>query len=68
MSLNGRWEKGQNCNMLTLGVIEYFFYGLANKGIDLYLLIVFIIDPAVWEMENMLFPMDAKIDLLFASV
>lgn len=33
--------------MLTLGIIEYFFYGLANNGIDLYLLVVFLIDPAV---------------------
>lgn len=40
--------------MLTLGILEYFFYRLANNGIDLYLLVVFL--------ENMLLLMDAKVD------
>lgn len=48
--------------MLALGITEYFFYGLANNGLELYLLVVFLTDPAVWETESMLLMMDAKID------
>lgn len=45
-----------------LKIIEYLFYRLANNGIDPYVLLVFLIAPAVWEMENMLFPGNDQID------
>lgn len=48
--------------MLTLRIIEYLFYRLANNGIDPYVLVLFPIDPAVWELENMLLPRNGKID------
>lgn len=48
--------------MLTLKIIEYLFYRLADYGIDPYVLLVFLIAPAVWEMENMLLPRNGKID------
>lgn len=48
--------------MLTLGITEYLFYRHANNGMDLYFPVVCLIDPSVWEMENMLLPVDAKID------
>lgn len=56
--------------MLTLRITEYFFYRLADNDIDLYLLVVFLIDPAVWEMENMLLPIDSRTDptLFVASI
>lgn len=56
--------------MLTLGIIEYLFYRLANSGMDLYLQVVCLTDPAGWEMENTFLPMDDKIDptLLVTSI
>lgn len=48
--------------MLALGIIEYFFYGLANNGLELCLLLVLLTDPAVWETEPTLLMTDAKID------
>lgn len=47
--------------MLTLRIIEYLSYRLANNGIDPYVLVVFRIDPAVWELENILLPRNGKL-------